>query len=99
MERRKVALALVISLVLLLAGSLFSISHAASFAQGETRMSLGAAIIALVCQPWLYGALPASDRRYVSRLGNGATCRRHDCWREHQRALSGLDFRWWLAAR
>ncbi|MGC8786516.1 MAG: PTS system mannose/fructose/sorbose family transporter subunit IID [Anaerolineae bacterium] len=57
MERRKVALALVISLVLLLAGSLFSISHAASPAQGETRMSLGVAIIVgilyyLALSPW-----------------------------------------------
>ncbi|MGQ9492262.1 MAG: PTS system mannose/fructose/sorbose family transporter subunit IID [Anaerolineae bacterium] len=57
MERRKVALALVISLVLLLVGSLFSISYAAPLAQGETRMSLGAAIIVgimyyLALSPW-----------------------------------------------
>jgi PTS system mannose-specific IID component len=45
MERKMLALALVISVALLLLGTLFSAAHAAPLGQGEAKMSLGVAII------------------------------------------------------
>jgi len=45
MERRKLAMALLISVALLLLGTLFSVAHAAPLSQGEARMSLGVAVV------------------------------------------------------